>query len=327
MSWIDNDSYDEWEDNWLDHIPPRHRAKLTRSANKQKRPKVTINRDLEEMIASLAEENDLVSSFETTYTRNMDEKHHERRWLLEALSGFYHDQMISDVLHIVKGGKEANVYCCDAHPLTGLPHIAAKVYRPRMLRHLKNDSLYKEGRFVLNQEGKQVKGNRSVRAMRKKTGFGQKLDFATWIMHEYKVHNQLYQAGVDVPKPIANGVDTILMAYIGEPHYPARTLSDTSITSAEAPLLFERILENIRLMLTLNLIHGDLSAYNILYWQGNIFIIDFPQVVDARKNRSAFTIFERDVVRVCQYFHNFGVEADGRTIAAEMYQRYLDAEL
>ena len=56
---------------------------------------------------------------------------HERAWLLSYLEEFYNDQMITDILGKVRGGKEATVYCCAAHPSTGLDLIAAKVYRPR----------------------------------------------------------------------------------------------------------------------------------------------------------------------------------------------------
>ena len=32
---------------------------------------------------------------------------------------FYEDWLITEVLHVVKSGKEATVYCCRAHPHTG----------------------------------------------------------------------------------------------------------------------------------------------------------------------------------------------------------------
>ena len=41
----------------------------------------------------------------------------ERAYLIESLGGFVADQVIADVLYKVKGGKEANVYCCRATPL------------------------------------------------------------------------------------------------------------------------------------------------------------------------------------------------------------------
>ncbi|MCB0231717.1 MAG: hypothetical protein KDH90_21780, partial [Anaerolineae bacterium] len=56
----------------------------------------------------------------------------EERLLREALTIFYRDNVITEVVARVKGGKEANVYCCRAHPKTGMDLIAAKVYRPRI---------------------------------------------------------------------------------------------------------------------------------------------------------------------------------------------------
>ena len=71
-------------------------------------------------------------------------------------------------------------------------------------------------------------------------------------------------------------------------------------------------MRNIEIMLVNGMIHGDLSAYNILYWEGEITLIDFPQVTDSRVNRQAYLILERDIKRVCEYFAAQGV----RTIPA-----------
>ena len=63
-------------------------------------------------------------------------------------------------------------------------------------------------------------------------------------------------------------------------------------------------------MLQNGMIHGDLSAYNILYWEGEITLIDFPQVTDSRGNTHARDILARDVTRVCEYFADQGVDND-----------------
>jgi RIO kinase 1 len=70
------------------------------------------------------------------------------------------------------------------------------------------------------------------------------------------------------------------------------------------------------------LIHGDLSAYNILYWEGRITLIDFPQVTYVATNRNARAIFERDVKRVCDYFLAQGVQAQPSQITAELWADY-----
>jgi serine/threonine-protein kinase RIO1 len=85
-------------------------------------------------------------------------------------------------------------------------------------------------------------------------------------------------------------------------------------------------------------IHGDLSAYNILYWDGDITLIDFPQVVLPESNPASWNIFRRDVTRICQYFSARGVKCDAHKLAAELWTshghrivtevhpKYLDAD-
>ena len=76
----------------------------------------------------------------------------EHNWLLDSLGDFYFNHMIADILSQVKGGKEANVYCCSAHPQLGPELLAAKVYRPRMFRNLKNDAAYRAGGAIKGEE-------------------------------------------------------------------------------------------------------------------------------------------------------------------------------
>ena len=51
-------------------------------------------------------------------------------------------------------------------------------------------------------------------------------------------------------------------------------------------------------------------------------LIDFPQAVRPDENRSAYRIFERDVMRVCEYFQRQGVRSNPRQLAARCGQRY-----
>src|SRR5215469_7320816 len=70
----------------------------------------------------------------------------DRPWILSSLSQFYEQDLITDVLRVIKSGKEATVYCCAADPSTSRQLLAAKVYRPRMFRSLKNDAVYRKSR-------------------------------------------------------------------------------------------------------------------------------------------------------------------------------------
>jgi RIO kinase 1 len=247
---------------------------------------------------------------------------HERAWILEYLGHFYDDNLLLDVLRKVKAGKEATVYCCSAHPSTGLELVAAKVYRPRMFRQLRNDVRYRQGRAILDDRGKVVRDERLLVAVAKKSSTGLALAHTSWLEYEYDTLRQLHEAGGDVPRPLARDNSTILMEYIGEADAAAPLLQEIRLEPDEVEPLFERLMGNIRLMLSLGRIHGDLSAYNVLYWEGDIKLIDFPQVVAPSDNEEAYAIFERDVIRICQYFARQGLRRDARKLAGEMWARH-----
>jgi len=113
------------------------------------------------------------------------------------------------------------------------------------------------------------------------------------------------------------------MDYIGDGEMPAPALIDTRLNGREASRILERILWNIRLMLDLHLVHGDLSAYNILYQDGEICIIDFPQMFDPRTNPNGLELLRRDAVRVCEHFERYGLSVDGEEFAAGLWKAYM----
>ena len=258
---------------------------------------------------------------EQTFTPSFLPAGHERAWLLNYLEEFYNDKVITDVLGRVKGGKEANVYVCAAHPKNGLELIAAKIYRPRMFRSLRNDARYRQGRGVINENGKPVHSRRESLAVSKNTRFGQELRHASWLDAEYQTMQMLYEAGADVPRPLAMNSNVILMEYVGERGAPAPTLNEVRLNIPEAAAMFDRLVENLEIMLKCRRIHADLSAYNILYWEGRFKIIDFPQAVDPRRNPDALDLFLRDVERVCQYFSRYRVALDPRRLATDLWSK------
>ena len=250
----------------------------------------------------------------------------DRLWVLSSLAHFYEEDLIRDVLAVAKSGKEATVYCCEAAPGTGMDYAAAKVYRPRMFRSLKNDTVYREGRPQRDARGREVRDSRHLRNARKHQS-GRAMQVSSWIEYEYQTQRLLYDAGGDVPRPLSQIGNAVLMEYIGSLGEPAPRLRDVTLTRAEAQPLFARILRNIELFLACDRIHGDLSAYNILYWRGVAVIIDFAQAVDPRYSFDLYELLVRDVERVCQYFARYGVAADAQEIASDLWMRYLQGDL
>ena len=244
----------------------------------------------------------------------------EEAWLLGSLFEIAEHQWISDVLRKVKGGKEASVYLCKpGAAIPGAEFVAVKVYRPRMLRNLRNDGLYRQGRSDLDSEGRQVIDDGMLHAMEKKTEYGRELLHQSWIAYEFTSIEELHAAGADVPEPYTMANNAIVMEFIGDLGMSAPALSEVSLERPEAKSLFERVLRNLDILLKHERVHGDLSAYNILYWDGDITLIDFPQVISPKVNRHAYTVFERDMKRVCDYFAQQGVKTDPKSLALELW--------
>ncbi|MEZ4770994.1 MAG: RIO1 family regulatory kinase/ATPase [Caldilineales bacterium] len=313
------DSYDEYE-TMYSYLPglKQRVVREVRAANKQRQPR---DSEPSEWLASQVEgEDELPISYGAGAS--------EERMLRDALTIFYRDTVITEVVARVKGGKEANVYCCRAHPKTGMDLIAAKVYRPRIHRTLRNDAIYKEGRMMLDDDGKGiVRDQRLKRAVAKKTDFGQEIITFSWIEHENDTLQKLHAAGADVPRPIAHEGNAILMAYYGEVNQPAPTLNSVDIDPREAAPMFERLMWHVELMLAHNCVHGDLSPYNVLYWQGKAVVIDFPQAVVALKNPHARRLLQRDIDRLAQYFERYGVQTNTAALGDSLWQQFMNGDL
>jgi RIO kinase 1 len=232
------------------------------------------------------------------------------------------------VIRRVKAGKEATVYLCSAHPDTGRSLIAAKVYRARSMRSSKNVGQYQQGRELLDDEGHAARPRswRQERAGAQKSKRGREVAQTSWLMHEFTLLQALHAQGADVPEPIEHGQQALLMEFIGDELDAAPTLNDVQLEPEQAQRLFERVIFNVEALLALGWVHGDLSSHNILYQEGRIWLIDFPQVVDCHSNPRARSIFGRDIERVSQYFSSAGFHTDAERLARELWGKHVAEE-
>jgi RIO kinase 1 len=215
-----------------------------------------------------------------------------------ALNELHERGLITELLYELKSGKEATVYVAEGNE--GL--IAVKLYVDSRVRSFKNDALYREGRFISDA--------RTKKAIDQRSDTGVSAQNFLWVGEEFAQLHALYRAGVRSPKPLAHEGGVILMEFIGNEEGAAPRVSDARLTKEEAEIAFNQSLEQYARILSIGRVHGDYSTFNLLWWQGECVVIDFPQVVKVKENPSANGILERDIQGLCRTFRTFGIKKD-----------------
>ena len=239
----------------------------------------------------------------------------------EAFEHFLDEGLIERVLRPIKSGKEASVHLCRANPRTTGERLAAlKVYHPLDRRDFRDESLYRDGEWI--------KERRVRVALEKRTRFGREVQGGIWVHREWETLSLLSAAGAPVPRPIEATERAILMSYVGDEDEAAPQLQRYRPRDRrEAGALLDQLVAAIERMLFRDVVHGDLSPYNVLVWEGSITVIDLPQAVDPRKNRHAEALLRRDVERICEHFGRLGIRRDAREIAARLWTGWTFADL
>jgi RIO kinase 1 len=234
---------------------------------------------------------------------------------------FFDEGLIEAVLRPIKSGKEASVHLCRANPrTTGEDLVALKAYHPLDRRDFRDESMYRDGEYI--------KERRVRVALEQKTRFGREVQGMIWVDREWETLRALSEGGAAVPRPIERTGDSILMSYIGDGTFAAPQLRSYEVEGPdEAESLVDQALRAIERMLFLNVVHGDLSPYNLLVWEGVVTVIDLPQAVDPRKNRHAQSFLERDVERICDWGARHGVRRPAGRIAADLWTGWELADL
>jgi RIO kinase 1 len=118
---------------------------------------------------------------------------------------------------------------------------------------------------VRYQEGRKVRGSRQARAIAKSTRFGRNEQEAQWKNAEVDALYKLVAAGVRVPKPYGYFNDTLIMELVTDAAGdPAPRLGEVDLTPDTARECHRFLIQQIVRMLSIRLIHGDLSEFNVL---------------------------------------------------------------
>ena len=215
----------------------------------------------------------------------------------------------------LKSGKEAEIFLVERRFAGSGPRLLAhKRYRPRYPTkgHLREegfsnstsyrgDAIYKAGWFLPTRDKRAVLGG---------SRFGHELAARLWPAQEWSMLTRAYAAGASVPYPVEQTEHGLLMEFLGDESRAAPKLAEARLSAAELGQAWSQLLDNLRALTAAGLVHADLSAYNLLWWADEVWMIDFPQAVDIAANPMGLDFLHRDVANIAAWFGRQGLERD-----------------
>ena len=211
--------------------------------------------------------------------------------------------IVSEVHGCLSTGKEANVYYAVSAPAeadleqkVSFLQCAIKVYKTSILVFKDRDK-YVTGEHRFKQ-GFNKSSNRSM--------------VKVWAEKEMRNLRRIYAAGLPCPQPIHIRLHVLVMGFLGNKHgIPAPRLKDVLLEGgdieAQWTSLYLQLLGYMRILYkTCQLVHADLSEYNILYHSGKLWLIDVSQSVEHDHPRS-LEFLRMDIKNVNTFFRRKGV--------------------
>ena len=199
---------------------------------------------------------------------------------------FMTEGVLNEVNGVVSAGKEARVYWGKNKEGNDL---AVKIY-------LTSSAEFKKGMF------KYIEGDYRFKGVKHDT---RSLIFA-WAQKEFRNLEQAFRAKVNVPKPIAVRNNVLVMEFIGKNGLSAPSLKELLPINPEKT--YRQLLTYLkRLYRKADLVHGDLSEYNIMVWNGKPVLFDVSQSVPS-SHPLARSLLERDLTNVNKFFSRIGVK-------------------
>ena len=142
-----------------------------------------------------------------------------------------------------------------------------------------------------------------------------------WVRKEFRNLKRMRNSGLRVPEPMTNLKNVLVMEFIGDNESPSPRLKDVEVDDPEG--VFEDLLEIAAIIWqTCDLVHADLSEYNILWHDGRPWVIDAGQAVTTR-HPSAKEFLVRDITRITEWALKRGRKAT----VAESLVRVLDGHV
>ena len=188
--------------------------------------------------------------------------------------------------------------------------MAAKRYRSTEHRTFHRAASYTEGRST--------KRSRDERALKRKSTWGKVVAAGEWAVSEWDALKRFWEIGLPVPYPVQIDGTEILMEWITVDGDSAPRLAQTRPEPELLASYFDQLRDAMATMVQHGVVHGDLSAYNILAAGERLVIIDLPQIVDLAGNAAGMDFLMRDCTNVCTWFRGKGLEVDEHELFGEL---------
>ncbi len=219
-------------------------------------------------------------------------------------------------LGILKTGKEADAFLLEravpgSDALGESVVMVAKRYRSTDHRTFHRAAAYTEGRSVTR--------SRDNRAIKRKSTWGKLVASSEWAVSEWDALKRCWELGLPVPYPVQIDGTEILMEWITDDEgESAPRLAQTRPDPALLASYYDQLRGALATMVGQGIVHGDLSAYNLLAAGERLVIIDLPQIVDLVGNAAGMDFLLRDCANVCGWFRSRGLEVDEHELFGEL---------
>ncbi len=214
---------------------------------------------------------------------------------MRALSKLISHSHIDTVDYCMSTGKEANVF--RATTPEGA-HVAVKIYRVHTSSFRSHEQyIWGDPRF---QAG----------------GANKREIVSIWATKEFKNLSRFLDAGCRVPTPITVRDNVLLMEFIGEEGLPAPILHKVPLEDPQ-PTIDELVEFVKRAWQDGELVHGDLSEYNVMVMPEELVVIDTAQSVVADHPR-ARELLDRDVDNLVRFAKKQGLDPDRAAMMDEI---------
>lgn len=132
----------------------------------------------------------------------------------------------------------------------------------------------------------------------------------TWARKEFGNLRELREAGIRCPEPLAVEQNVLVMEYLGDETAPAPLLKDVELAEDQVREVFDDVAGQLETAYRdADLVHADVSQFNVLMWEGVPWIIDCGQAVSV-KHPNAHEFLRRDLKNLCTYFRKLGLADD-----------------